>query len=269
MMSTSDTHGPAERAERAARLLLEARRAHRPLERLPDDCQPRSVEEGYAVQDALARLDGRPVGGWKIGCTSSFAQRLMGIPQPFPGRVFAATIHASPAVIDPRDFIAIGLEPEFAFRLARDLPPRAEPYGRRDVEAAVGAFHPSCELVEMRFLHWRNVGGPSLIADNGCNGALVLGAATEAWRTVDLAAHELRLSINGKLAAEGKGAAALGHPLAALAWLANDRSRHGSGLKAGEVVTTGTCAGVHDLKRGDEAEADYGELGRVALSIKG
>ena len=77
----------------------------------------------------------------------------------------------------------------------------------------------------------------------------------------------MRFSLNGRKVAEGSGAAVLGHPLEALAWLANDLSGHGIGLKAGQIVTTGTCCGFHPLKAGDEALADYGELGTVRVTV--
>lgn len=257
----------ASRIEAAAALLLEARRAHTPLDALPEACRPRDLLEGYAIQETLVALDGRPVGGWKIGCTSDYAQKLLGVDQPFPGRVFAETILSSPAVVSAKDFIAIGLEPEFAFRLWRDLPPRATAYSRLEVESAVSSLHPAFEIVETRYRAWAGVGGPSLVADNGANGALIAGDGVRDWRRFDLAAHKLALSINGQTVAEGTGAAALGHPLEALAWLANDMRLHGPGLKAGEIVTTGTCGGIHFLKARDEAVADYGALGEVSLRV--
>jgi 2-keto-4-pentenoate hydratase len=257
------------RSEAAARLLIEARERHRPLAALPPECRPASLAEGLAVQEALIALDGRRTAGWKIGCTSEYAQKLLGADRPFPGRVFAATVHASPAALARSAFIAIGLEPEFAFRLGRDLPPRAATYGREEVAAAIEVLLPSCEIVETRFGDWRSVGAACLAADNGCNGALVLGEAVRDWRNYDLARHKVTLAINGETVAVGTGEAVLGHPLTALAWLANHLRERGSGLAAGEVVTTGTVAGIHYLERGDEAVADYGPLGRVSLRVAG
>jgi 2-keto-4-pentenoate hydratase len=192
---------------------LEARRRRRPLAALPEDCRPRSLEEGYAIQAALVRLDGRAVGGWKIGATRDYVQKLLGANQPFPGRVFAETILASPATLAARDFIAIGLEPEFAFRLWRDLPPREALYTRAEVEDAVSSLYPACEIIEARFEDWLKVVAASLVADNGCNGALVHGEGARDWRRHDLARQAVTLSINGHAVAEGTGAAVLGHPL--------------------------------------------------------
>ena len=221
------THPPGA-AERAARLLLAARRTCRALENLPEDCRPRSLEEAYEVQAALERLDGRPLGGWKIGGTSELIQKQLGLDRPFPGRVFLPTIHASPARIERHRFIALALEPEFAFRLGRDLPPRPAPYAREEVAEAVASLHPACELVDTRLAVGFKAPAPCIIADNGCNAALVHGAAVADWRRFDLAQAKVRFSLNGKKVAEGSGAAVLGHPSggAGLARQRLERPRH-------------------------------------------
>jgi 2-keto-4-pentenoate hydratase len=255
----------AKAAERAAQLILDAWRAHRGLERLPEECTPRSLEDGYAVQDALERLDGRPLGGWKIGATNAEMQKKLGAAQPFPGCIFAPTIRKSPVEIATGDFISIGVEPEFALRLGQDLPPRAALYTRADVAAAVSSVHPACELVEPRL---RSASGiASIVADNGFNAGLVYAEGTADWRHLDLAAHRLTLIVSGARVGEGTGAAALGHPLDSLAWLANDRSRRGRGLARGQFISTGTCAGVHWLTPGEKIEADFGSLGAVRISV--
>jgi len=91
----------------------------------------------------------------------------------------------------------------------------------------------------------------------------VLGPAAAAWRHIDLSSHKVTLSRNGTLAAEGSGAAVLDDPRLALTWLANDRAKRGEGLKAGQVVTTGTCIVPAKIAPGDSVVADFGELGRV------
>ena len=262
-----NAHSPGA-AERAARLLLEARERRKALADFPESCRPRTIEDGYAVQAALERLDGRPVAGWKIGATSERIQKQLGLDRPFPGRVFAPSVLKSPARISRGDFLQVALEVEFAFRLARELPPRRQAYSRAEVEAAVLSLHPACELVDARTSLGFKLPAPYVLADNGCNAALVEGAAVPDWRRFDLARHKVTLTLNGKKAAEGTGADALGHPLAALTWLANELSRRRLGLKAGQIVTTGTCCGFHPLKAGDEAVADYGALGKVEVSVE-
>jgi len=106
---------------------------------------------------------------------------------------------------------------------------------------------------------------PIVLADNGTDGPLVCGEGTADWRRIDRLNLPVTLRVNGKVAAEGKGANALGDPLKALTWLANALNAKGIGLKAGETINTGTCAPLIPAKPGDEAVASFGPLGDVHI----
>ena len=107
-----------------------------------------------------------------------------------------------------------------------------------------------------------------LIADNACAHRFVLGPATDRdWRALDLAAHPGQAFRNGELAEQGVGANVLGDPRSALTWLANELSRHGMTLKAGQVVTTGTCVKPMAISAGERIEGDLGILGKVSVVI--
>ena len=94
----------------------------------------------------------------------------------------------------------------------------------------------------------------------------MVGTAFEAWRSLDLATHVVTLSVDGELKGEGTGALVLGHPLIALTWLANEMSRRGDGLHAGELVAAGTCTGLHFVQAGSTVVADFGAaLGQVTI----
>jgi 2-keto-4-pentenoate hydratase len=157
-------------------------------------------------------------------------------------------------------------EPEFAFRMGRDLPPRPAGYALADVLEAVATLHLAIEVPDSRFADFAEVGAAQLIADNACAHQFVLGPeAPAAWRGMDLAAHRVVGAVAGRLEREGRGANVLGDPRLALTWLANDLSRHGVTLAAGQVVTTGTCLVPLPIGAGDSVSADFGALGRVAL----
>jgi 2-keto-4-pentenoate hydratase len=152
--------------------------------------------------------------------------------------------------------------------MAQDLAPRGEPFSQDEVLARVARLHPAIELPDSRFEHFERAGLAQLVADNACAHRFVLGAATEAdWRSLDLAAHSGRIFKNGMLAEEGVGRNVLGDPRIALTWLANELSRHGVVLKAGQVVITGTCVKPLAIAVGDRIEGDLGILGRVAVTI--
>ena len=103
--------------------------------------------------------------------------------------------------------------------------------------------------------------------DFGANIALAVGDMVTDWKGFDLAAHEVKLSLNGDLREEGVGARALGHPINVLQWLANKQSQTGRGLVKGEIVSTGTCTGVLGVAPGDHVIADFGELGCVEINF--
>jgi len=232
-----------------------------------------NLDQAYRHQDLLVRhlcraRGGRPV-GFKIGATSARAQRYLGLDGPFSGQLLSHALHASPARLSAAAFQFRLVEPEFAFRLGRDLPPRARPYGADEVADAVATLHPALEVVTSAFgaRAWLAAGASALIADNGAHGALVLGEGRADWRRVDLAAQRVELRIDGRRFGTGSGAEALGHPLAALAWLATALSRRGRGLAAGALVTTGVVTPFALLRAGQVAVADYGPFGRCKLEF--
>ncbi|MGF1611174.1 MAG: 2-keto-4-pentenoate hydratase [Kiloniellales bacterium] len=257
-----------EAAAQAAGLLLAARRDCRPLARLPDDCRPASLAEGYAIQEAVVAQCGTPAVGFKIGATSEKAQRFLDIDTPFSGCILAAGLQDSPASLSAGRFNFCLIEPEFSFRMASPLAPRGQSYDEAAVAAAVGSLHPAVEVVSSAYgAAWSKAGGPALVADNGVHGAFVLGPACSDWRALDLGHHRVTLSHNGRQAGEGVGGNALGGPLTALTWLVNQQRALGRALDAGQLVTTGVVTDFIIAAAGDEIVADYGELGRVELRL--
>jgi 2-keto-4-pentenoate hydratase len=249
----------------AASLLTEAWKAGTTLAALPEAIRPRSAADGYRIQDLLADGLG-PVAGWKIGCTSAVARRILKSRGPFAGRVFASRVFESGAVLPSAEYRMRGLEGEFAFRLKTALPPRKRAYDFAEVSAAIATMHPAIEVIESRYTDWLRVGVPSLVADQGANGALILGAAVPRWRSIKLETQPVRMLVNGREVGAGIGADCLGHPVKALTWLANVM-RARNGIAAGQIVSTGTCTGFHRANPGDRAVADFGRLGRVEVGF--
>jgi 2-keto-4-pentenoate hydratase len=257
-----------EACRRAAGLLLAARGDLSPIPALPEDCRPETAAAGYAIQAAVQAAHGGRLAGFKIGATSEIAQTLLATDGPFHGCLFAEGVHDSPATLSAGSFNFRLIEPEFAFRLGADLPAREAPYRRDEVAAAVTTLHPAFEVVTSAYgTDWVEAGLAQLIADNGAHGRLVLGPGTEDWRGFDLAAHEAVFAKDGAELGRGLGANALGHPLNALAWLADRGVLDGRGLKAGDLVTTGLVTPFAYAEAGDQLRADYGPLGAVELQF--
>ncbi len=256
-----------ETTQAAAELLLKLRGDHRKIDQLPEEMRPADPEEGFQVQSALADLWGLDVAGWKIGCTTVEAMTLLGTDAPFPGRVFAPYLLESPATVSHSAFHLVGSEGEFAFGLGKDLPARAAPYERAEVEDAVDALYPAIEIVNYYWNDWGVAGVHSIIADNGAGGGLVLGQKVKNWRDLDLAAFEVFMTIDGKEVGRGTGSMVLGEPMNAMTWLANYLPDHGIGLRAGQVITTGTMTSMNPIPAGSVGIADFGPLGRVQLTV--
>ena len=229
---------------------------------------PGGMDEAYAIQSEIVRLSGHCVCGFKVGSTSVEAQRLLGTNEPGSGPLLAPYVHDSPATMAISDAHMPAVEGEFAFRLARPLPPRAEPYDREEVASAIGGIAGAIEVVGTRLAGGLPGKGRLLTtADGGVNIALVLGPWFSDWRRWDVPGHAVSMTVNGALKGQGTGARALGDPMNVLIWLANQQSRFGRGLDAGAIVTTGTCTGLDPVCVGDRAVADFGPLGTVAVEF--
>jgi 2-keto-4-pentenoate hydratase len=238
--------------EAAARFIAEAHATRGDYCNLPADIAPRTVDEAYAAQEAVARLwaaSRGPVAGLKIATTTKIMQQLMGIDHPCGGMIFARRIHASPAQIDKGGFVSLVVECELAVRLARDLPGTGTPYTREDARAAVGTVMAAFELIEDRHAVYKSTSALSLIADNAWNGGIVLGPE-QAPPAGDLNGIAGTLEVNGVAHKHGT----TDDPMGALAWVANLAVSRGRPMKAGQVVITGSVIptlpiGAHDVFR--------------------
>jgi len=255
-------------AEQAARIIWNTWQANDRVDGLPADCRPTSRQEGYKVQSEVARLSGQALFGWKIAATSQAGQKHIGVDGPLAGRLLENRAFRSGASVPMVNNLMKVAEAEFAFRMARDVPPRACAYLMDEVLDAVASLHPAIEIPDSRYREFAKVGAAQLIADNACPSFFVLGPATGAdWRRHDLAEHPVSAWVNGNLVREGKGANVLGDPRLALTWIVNELSVVGETLRAGHVVTTGTCLVPVEIAPGDHAVADFGLFGRTEARL--
>lgn len=257
-----------ESVDEAARLLWTTWSANGRIQSIPPQHRPASRADGYQVQARIAQLSGQTVFGWKIAATSKAGQKHIGVDGPLAGRLLAKRVSTTGSKVSLANNIMLVAEAEFAFRMARDLPPRAKPYSEAEVFDAVESLHPAIEIPDSRYEDFVTAGAAQLIADNACASYFVIGPATVAdWRRNDLASHVIEVAINGKPACEGKGENVLGSPRIALTWIANELSLSGDMLRAGQTVTTGTCIVPAKIAAGDAVVADFGEYGRVEAKL--
>jgi 2-keto-4-pentenoate hydratase len=248
-----------------ADLLAAARRDGRQIRDLPRELVPTSAADAYRVNELVAaRLGWEPL-GWKIAATTPVMQHRLRTTEPIYGRTYARFATPSPAVLPHAELLDPLVECEFFFRLGRDLPPRDAPYETEDVADAVATVHAGIEVAECRFPLDALPPVPAVLADGAASGRYVIGREIADWRTRDLAAMTVTLEVNGTVRRTGTGADVMGHPIAPLVWLANARSAWGDGLRAGELVSTGTATGMLLAQAGDHVVARFD--GTVAVSI--
>jgi len=272
MNDTDDRPPDPQRWRRAAEILVEQRRTLAPIDALPEALAPRTEAEGYAVQGAarplLERAGLGPPVGHKIGCTTAVMQAFLGIPNPASGRIHAAAVLRGHARVPRRRFVRVGIECEIAVELGRDLLAADAPYDRANVAHAVRAVMPAIEIVDDRYRDFRTAGVPLLIADDFFHSGCVLGEPVTHWRDIDLAALAGAIVIDGKEVGRGTGASVMGHPLAALAWLANARLiGDAEPLRAGEFVMLGSLVETQWLEAGMRTRIEIERLGTVALDV--
>ena len=250
---------PTDTQRRAAEHLFAARRANRAGDRIDPSCRPATVEEGLAVQRALtamleAQLNER-IAGWK--CSAPTEERSVSA-----APVFASGIqHSSPCRLLPRAGLA-PVEPEIAFVLGRDLPPRASPYTEAEVRAAIAETRLVLELIASRYADPAAVSFPEFLADHVSNQGLLVGPLVSTGAG-EVPAHITLDVLAPGLAREREGRHPDGNPLLPLYWLANFLNASGDALKAGQIVTTGSYAGVIEVPLGTPVHIRFGELGVI------
>jgi 2-keto-4-pentenoate hydratase len=233
-----------------------------------DVTEPASTAESYVVQNEIVRLSGLPTCGFKVGSTSAEARKILGTTEPGSCPVLAPYYFEAPAEITLNPEHMPALEGEFAFRMGHDLPAREADYDVLEVSDAIDAVAGAIEVVGTRLKGGLAGKGRFLVtADCGANIALVVGAWHEHWREIDLKAHPVTMYVNDQGKGAGTGEQALGDPINVMVWLANQQSKLERGLKAGEVVSTGTCTGLDGVAPGDRVRADFGSLGNVDIAF--
>ena len=229
---------------------------------------PTDADGAYAVQAMNTRywLDqGRRIVGRKIGLTSQAVQTQLGVDQPDFGVLFDDMQIADGGVLKMASVIQPKAEAEVALILGQDL--SGENITAEDVLAAADCAIAAIEIVDSRIADWK-ITFADTVADNGSSAFFVLGAERKSLKGLDLYTCGMALELNGAVVSVGSGAACLGHPLIAAAWLANTLAARGEGLKAGDVILTGALGPMAAITGGDKIVAQIGGLGRVSFSVE-
>jgi 2-keto-4-pentenoate hydratase len=242
-------------------LLLGAREQHRAIAP-PSETKPLSLTDAYRVQDDLrgALLTrGERLLGWKVGFTGKAAQQSFGVDHPVCGFLLASGVFATGEAVPVARFAQLLVEVEVAFVLKRDLAgPGITP--ATALLAVEGAL-PALELVESRYTGKPT--GADMVADGVYANAIVLGQPLTPVVGLDLALEGVVYELNGQVAATNTAAEVMGNPLNSLAWVANLLGGRGLGLRAGDIVMSGSVSTLLRPKAGDLVSARFTRLGSV------
>jgi 2-keto-4-pentenoate hydratase len=257
-----------DRVEQISQLIASGRRHMRSVPPLSSSLRPQ-WEEMYPVHDRVNELLGLHEVGWKVGAAAREIQIAEGLPDALAGRIYRTGLHDSAALLDPDLFINYRLcESEFVLTLGEDLRAGEDPLDVAEVAQAVATVRPGLEVGDMVFPDWYESSkfwGSCL--DNAGGSQLVLGEESPYESGMRLDGHRIVLSSNGEPVKEGFGAAAMGDPIISATWVVNLRRRAGDQLRAGTLLSTGTCTGHYFAKRGEIVAADFGSLGTAIASF--
>jgi 2-oxo-3-hexenedioate decarboxylase len=218
---------------------------------------------GYAVQRHLRGAAGQ-LAGWKLGVTSRAKQTQVGVSEPVRGFLAADGALDLGAPLRVADHIQPRAEPEIVFIMAADVAGAAVSSG--DVLAATRSVAVGIEILDSRYRDYRFTMA-DVVADNTSAGRFVFGPAIPVTG-LDLRLLGVVLEHNGQVVATAAGAAALGHPASAVAWLVRSLAEEGEGLRAGDVVFSGGLTAAVPLAAGDVVTAIADRLGSVEIGCE-
>ena len=257
----------------AAQHLFEAHERRESFTPLPPELAPSTPGEAYAIQDAFVALRARRLGaiaGYKIALSSAEMRRFVGVDTPMAGMILESTVQRSPARVRAGDYLNPIVEFEIGVEIGEDLPAADAPYTRERVAPAVAAVMPAIEIADDRRADYARLNRHplDLIADNTWNEGVVLGEPRQDWRSIDLGAARGRATINSAAVGEGAGAAAMGHPLEALAWIANHLASIGRGLLRKDFVITGSMITSKTVAAGDHVRFTLEGFAELELRVE-
>lgn len=251
-----------------AEMLYEAERTRKPIGPLTEMDPTLDIDDAYAIQlTNVNRVveEGHVISGKKIGLTSPGIQKQLGVDEPDYGHLFKA-MNCKNGECEIDQLMQAKIEGEIAFILKEDL--TGGNITVEDVYKATDYVVAAFEIVDSRVADWK-IKLVDTVSDNASSGRYLLSDKKVKLDEVDLPNVPMTLYKNGEVVGEGTGAAVLGNPAVAVAWLANRLYGYGVVLKKGEVILSGAFSAAPEAKKGDEFIADFGPImGKVTAKFK-
>jgi 2-keto-4-pentenoate hydratase len=252
--------------EVTAALLLMRRITHQISARYDAYLRPHTIEDGFAIQQAMLEQMEDTLGGWK--CSLPNGDDFIVAP------ILGSTIfEQSPCPIQ-LDGGVCKIEPEIAFKFAHDLPSRKEAYTDEEITAALGSAHLALELIQNRYVPSEEVTYYEHLADCLFNQGVFVGPEITLSQAFSASEINFTLAQSTALLAVPSAVEIMPgkhphlFPQRPLFWLVNFLSRRGIDIKAGQVVITGSYAGVLEVQPNVEFSLVYGDLGRIIATFQ-
>ncbi len=242
---------------KAAALLIVARRTGEPLDRLPEDCRPATLDDALGIQAATVAQLGERIAGWKV---SGLIEGRLSY-----GVLLASRVVRSGSQVDARDAPLLGMEAEIGFRFLADAPQRGEDYSYAEVAERVVAF-PAIEIVATRYRDYKGTPLIERAADCMSNGAYVVGTERPDWRTCDLVNIPVTLAFGDQVIVQRDGGHPAGDPLLPAVDMVN-ALRATTGVRAGQLMTTGTYTGLNFATPGRRIRATFDGFGTAEVDV--
>ncbi|MFC3041809.1 2-keto-4-pentenoate hydratase [Virgibacillus xinjiangensis] len=248
--------------------ILDAEKTRKPIEPFTFSSRGISVDEAYQIQLGYVRErteKGAAIVGKKIGLTSKAMQEMLGVDQPDYGHLLDDMIYENASLISISPFIKPRVEFEIAFILKKDL--KGPGVTAENVMDATDYVVPAIEIIDSRIRDWK-IKFEDTVSDNGSSAGAIFGEGTCSLDAIDLPNVEMKVYKNDKFLDEATGAAVMGNPVAAVAWLANAVGEYDISLKAGEKILAGALSKAVDIEGGETFKAEFSGLGTVTATFE-
>ncbi|WP_159429851.1 2-keto-4-pentenoate hydratase [Halarsenatibacter silvermanii] len=250
-----------------AERLEEAKKTGDPIPPLTNEYPEMTIQDAYDIQNINRGeiLKTEELKGRKIGLTSRVMQDNFGVTEPDFGFISESLLTAEKKLgLREHNLIQPKIEAEIAFIMDRDISGPGVNF--RDVLQHTYRVVPVFEIIDSRIRDW-NIEIQDTIADNASCGLVIIGNGAADPDDIDLRTTGLILTCDGKLQDTAAGAEVFGHPAGSVAWLVNKMSEFDEGLKAGELVLSGSPVAAYKIKQGEFWEAEIGDIGRVTAAF--
>jgi 2-keto-4-pentenoate hydratase len=254
--------------QKAATILMEAESEKKPIAPFTSSGEEISVDDAYQIQLQQIRRkvdNGAVIVGKKIGLTSIVMQEMFNVNEPDYGHILNDMMYGDGETIPLDKFIQPKIEFEIAFVLKKNL--TGPGVTMNEVLEATEYIVPALEIIDSRISDWQ-IKYEDTVADNGSSAGAVIGKKTTSIHDLDLAGLAMNAYRNGKFLDSALGAAVMGHPAQAVAWLANALGNYGISLNKGEVILSGALSKAVPIEDGDTFTAEFDHIGTVSATFK-